>query len=177
MFFPSARLSSSRVRSLWFFNFFSGFVSSCLYVFCSLCGSSFSSGFLSVCVFFSVFFFLSVFLFFSLCRPGFSVFVFGWLDHPTCGEGKLKFPFLLGDGHKSLCLLCVLSLLCALPGPVSGAVQLLLKMETWSCYWRRSEGALQEYYDLNFCFSLLFVRPLFFSFPYGLFPNVLIWLH
>ncbi|KAL9383193.1 hypothetical protein Peur_023516 [Populus x canadensis] len=107
--------------------------------------------FVSVRVLFSLWFFL--FFWFSLClRFFFRVFLpvrffillslsswflcvcFWLVGSSNLRRGEVEVPFLLGDGHKSLCLVCVLSLLCALPGPVSGAVQLLLKMETWSCY-------------------------------------------
>jgi len=56
-------------------------------------------------------------------------------------------------------------------------VQLLLKMELWSCCWRWSsgaatedevEGVLQDYNGLTFCFSLLFVRPPVFFRPCSL---------
>jgi hypothetical protein len=96
------------------------------------------------------------------------VFVFGWLDHPTCGEGK--FPFCWGT-VTSLSVLSVFCLCCVR--------SLVLFLVQCSCYWRWRPGAATEDEVRARCrntmistfVSLLFVRPLFFSFPDGLFPQ------
>jgi len=77
----------------------------------SLCYcSSLSLSVLSVFVHFSSVFFCIICLWFSpslwlfSVRPGFSGFVFGWLDQQTTVRGSWS-SLLLEEGHKSLCLL------------------------------------------------------------------------
>jgi len=110
MFFPSARLCLPLVFVL------SGFALFFLGLFLRVCMCFVLSVALPFLLVFSLFEFFfpcfsscPFFLFFSLCRPGFSVFVFGWLDHPTCGEGK--FPFCWGT-VTSLSVLSVFCLCC-----------------------------------------------------------------
>jgi hypothetical protein len=99
----------------------------------------------------------------------------GWIIQPAA-RGSWSSLFCWGT-VTSLSVFCVFCLCCVR--------SLVLFLVQCSCYWRWRPGAATEDEVRARCrntmistfVSLLFVRPLFFSFPYGLFPNVLIWLH